>query len=99
MFGIDSAQLRATLNGSGTMRLHGRTEQIVLELGGAGTLDAGGCSASVAQVRLSGAGTLSVNASTEVSGQLTGAGTLRLVGVPVHERLTTTGVVHIQRGN
>jgi len=73
---IRSARFTATFGGAGQLALSGRTERLVLTLGGTGAADAAALTAQSARVIVAGTGTAHVIATRELDATVSGTGTI-----------------------
>lgn len=77
---VSGARFRATLAGSGGLRIGGAVEELELSLSGSGDANAYGLDARAAQVKLSGSGDVYVGARDTLSVDLTGSGDVHVRG-------------------
>ena len=79
------------LSGASSVSLEGTASDIILDLSGASTADLSDFRVDNAQVDLSGASNVTVNASGRLSGDLSGASRLEYVGNPTLGDISASG--------
>ena len=84
--GIDTDVLAATVGGSGTVRISGRTERQRVNVSGSGSYEAEGFESTEATVDVEGTGSAVVNASGALDATVGGAGSVEYVGDPTVEQ-------------
>jgi hypothetical protein len=89
--GVDAASFSASLPGSGTMQVSGRTEHLTADLSGSGRMDMHGLIARAVEVQLSGSGEVQVHATDSIDAEVSGSGSVRYAGDPPHVTRTVTG--------
>lgn len=80
--GLHASQFEATLSGASQVKSDGSAQKVQLSLSGASRLDFSHVSSQVAQIDASGASQAKIDASQEISGDLSGASNLRYSGNP-----------------
>lgn len=86
--------LALDLSGAGKATASGTAERVALKLSGAGKVDLLGLHAKSADVKISGAGQASVWAETELTANLSGAGSVKYKGSPrVEQKVSGAGRV------
>lgn len=93
--GVDASSFTASLPGSGTMLVTGRTTDLRADLQGSGQLSLRGLVARDAEVRLSGSGVVEVYATGSLDAQVSGSGSVMYAGRPssVTTAVSGSGVV------
>ena len=93
--GVDSPSFTASLPGSGTMLVAGRTDHLEASLPGSGQMIMHGLIARTAEVQLSGSGNIHVFATDSLDAELSGSGSIMYAGNPPHvtPRVTGSGTV------
>src|SRR5262245_22571895 len=79
---LDSDRLSISVEGAAGGNLAGRVDDLTIEIKGAGILSAGELKAKRAKVTMYGAGQVTVNASDELDGEVSGAGMIWYIGSP-----------------
>jgi hypothetical protein len=91
---VNCASLKLTLSGAGHATLSGRADRAVLNISGAGDINAGELKATAVEAHVSGAGIISVWATDELKAKVSGAGKVRYNGEPrVEQRVSGAGSV------
>lgn len=75
--GITGERFAAALRGSGSIELTGRVDALAVDLDGSGSLVAVGLIATTATVELAGSGSAEVNASEQLTADVSGSGSVR----------------------
>ena len=75
--GITGERFAASLRGSGSIELTGRVDALAAKLDGSGSLVAVGLVASSATIELAGSGSAEVNASEQLTADVSGSGSVR----------------------
>jgi len=96
--GFDGGDLALDVRGAGDFDLQGRCDQLVIDMKGAGNIDADDLICSDVAVDLRGAGNVSVHASRSVDADLRGVGHIAVAGNPgtVTKNVSGLGVVRIK---
>jgi Putative auto-transporter adhesin, head GIN domain len=79
---LDTDSLSITISGAASGSFAGRSDDLSINVSGAGSLDAVDLRAKRATVVVSGAGDVTVNASEELDARVSGAGDISYVGSP-----------------
>jgi len=79
---LDGEKLSILVEGAAGGNLSGRVDDLTIEIQGAGMLSAGELKAKRAEVSVQGAGQVTVNASDELDGEVSGAGIIWYIGSP-----------------
>lgn len=93
---LDVRSLSVNIAGSGEFKFSGKARTADLKLSGMGDLDALPLETSEAMVNLSGAGTVRVSCSDNISVNASGTGSVVYRGTP-HLDLNTNGMVNVRR--
>jgi hypothetical protein len=96
--GVDVPSFTASLPGSGTMRVAGRTDLLSASLGGSGQMELHGLIARAVEAQLSGSGEIQVYAVDSLDAEVSGTGSVVYAGNPpqVDRVVTGTGAVEPQ---
>lgn len=84
---LDEPTFTASMDGTGSLRLSGKVDQLKIDLSGTGSCDARDLVARRVSVTLSGTGSVRVNAVDELNADVSGTGSIRYKGSP---KLTKT---------
>ena len=88
----------AELGGNGVLRVSGRADDLAATLSGVGTADLARLAAHSVHAVLSGAGRLTVTASSALDASLSGAGSIVYSGSPANVKTDVTGAGTITSG-
>jgi len=86
----------AIVRGAGDVILEGNSASVSLDVSGSGTVDASRWIARYATISLSGAGTLRVYASETITGAVSGAGDITVLGEPPVRHIDVAGAATVQ---
>lgn len=91
---LDVRQLEARLSGAGNIEANGTAEELDIRISGVGGFDAPKLESQVATVRISGAGSATVNVVDDLTARVSGAGSVKYYGSPtLHEDVSGAGSV------
>jgi hypothetical protein len=79
---IDAPSFTASIDGTGSLKLSGKTDQLKIDVNGTGSCDARDLVAKRASVDVTGTGEVRVNASDELNAKASGTGSIRYKGSP-----------------
>jgi hypothetical protein len=79
---LASEKLSILVEGAAAGKLSGRSDDLTIDIKGAGVLSAGDLKAKRAKVSVQGAGQVTVNASDELDAEMSGAGIIWYIGEP-----------------
>jgi hypothetical protein len=79
---LELERLRAEINGAGTWKLGGSTDELDVEINGMGSFDSPELASRVARVVISGSGNVVVQVSETLDAEIDGAGSIRYIGSP-----------------
>src|SRR5262249_39761449 len=79
---LDGDRLSISVEGAAGGNLSGRVDNLIISIKGAGAISAGELKAKRAKVTVEGAGQVTVNASDELDGEVSGAGIIWYIGSP-----------------
>jgi hypothetical protein len=79
---LESEKLSILVEGAAAGKLSGRSDDLTIDIKGAGLLSAGDLKAKRAKVSVQGAGQVTVNASDELDAEMSGAGIIWYIGDP-----------------
>lgn len=86
---VASPEINAiTINGSGDMRILGKSDSADIKLSRSGDLDAGNLVCGTVSAKVTGSGDLTCHASESVSTDITGSGEITVKGGPKHVQST-----------
>ena len=88
-------QLTANISGSGEVDADGQTEQLNIDISGSGTFVGTQLVAQKATIKVAGSGNIVAQVKQEVSGSLTGSGSLVISGNPKSRGLNSTGSAQV----
>ena len=90
-----------TLNTSGAsdVKLKGATEEFIIDASGASSVKTKEFEADVIRVKASGASDIAVNAKQEITGSVSGASDVKVLGNPAINTLTTSGASDFRTGD
>jgi hypothetical protein len=93
--GVDTPSFTASLPGSGTMLVSGRTDHLEASLPGSGQMNMHGLLARTVEVQLSGSGEVEVLATESLDAEVSGSGAVMYAGNPpdVTQSVTGSGAV------
>jgi hypothetical protein len=91
---LTATDLAVQMSGAGSVKLAGRVTTQNVQIGGLGNYDAADLESQDAHVTLSGAGSATVWAQTELDADLSGAGIVSYYGEP-HVSSSATGLVNV----
>lgn len=94
--GVDASSFTASLPGSGTMHVAGRTQQLDVSLPGSGQMSMSGLIARSVQAQLSGSGQILVHATDSLDAEVSGSGSVRYAGSPPQVTSAVTGSGTVQ---
>lgn len=97
--GINTNKAILKLSGAGQIALTGNAQNITVEHTGAGSVDCANLLAQNANIKLSGAGNVSINATEKVDAVLTGVGNITLQQQPKSIQQTIKGLGSIKYSN
>lgn len=97
--GLAQASLAVDLSRASNATITGKVEALTLECSGASKIAATGVTAEKAVVSVSGASTIEVNASKEVTGSASGASTVRYTGSPGTLSVSASGASTVKQSN
>lgn len=89
---INCNELEVDISGAGTVRLEGKAERLDAEVSGAGNIKGKLLIVQKANLRVSGAGNVSVSATRSVKARVSGAGNVNVYGNPLDIDQRTSGV-------
>jgi hypothetical protein len=81
--GVDSQRLKASIGGSGSVRISGRAAQQTLILNGSGAMDLRDLQGRSCELAMAGSGSAQVNASESLQVDLSGSGQVMYLGSPM----------------
>ena len=87
--------LNATISGSGATDVDGQTQQLNIDISGSGSFVGAQLVAQKANIKVAGSGNIVAQVKQEVSGSLTGSGSLVISGNPKIRNLINTGSAKI----
>ena len=91
---LNVRQLEARLSGAGNIEANGTTQDLDIRISGVGGFDAPKLESQVATVRISGAGSATVNVVDDLTARVSGAGSINYFGSPtLHEDVSGAGSV------
>lgn len=91
---IDTDRLTAEISGSGSARLAGRADEVVLKISGSGACQAADLHCKTAAVSISGSGDAVINATDRVRADVSGSGTVKYLNNPsVEQHVSGSGDV------
>ena len=96
--GVDAQQFTAVLGGNGALHVSGRAADLDAILSGVGTADLAGLRAQRVHAVLSGAGRLTVAASSGLDAALSGTGSIVYTGSPASVKSVVTGAGTVTSG-
>ncbi|MFL6799394.1 MAG: head GIN domain-containing protein [Xanthobacteraceae bacterium] len=79
---LDAPTFTVTMDGTGSLKLTGKVDELKVGLSGTGSCDASGLVAKRASVDASGTGNVRVNVTDELKAKVTGTGSIRYKGSP-----------------
>ncbi len=88
---VHADSFTASLPGSGTMLVSGRTEHLDASLPGSGQMNMHGLVAHDVEVQLSGSGEIQVHATETLHAEVSGSGAVFYAGNPPHVTTSVTG--------
>lgn len=92
---LQAKTLNCTLSGAGGLSASGTVDSLELRLSGVGSFDGTDLLTLIADVRLSGVGSATVNVQDDLSARVSGLGSVRYLGNPkVHEQVSGLGSVN-----
>jgi len=94
--GIKTARFALDVGGSGTLDLAGTAEDLTVDMGGAGNINAKDLATKTATVTLGGTGNATLTATDKLSAKLTGVGNVTVYGHPKSVSKSVTGVGSIR---
>ena len=89
--GISGTDFRADLSGASTVVLEGECQKLTAGISGASTLNAKSLNAKTASIQASGASNAHVLVTESITGNASGASTVRYTGDPAHASVSTSG--------
>jgi hypothetical protein len=91
---LNVRQLEARLSGAGNIEANGTAQELDIRISGVGGFDAPKLESQVATVRISGAGSATVNVVDDLTARVSGAGSISYYGSPtLHEDVSGAGSV------
>jgi len=79
---VDAADVRATISGSGKLKLSGVADESVFDISGSGEIDSYDLSVITCRARISGSGDMWVNAEQNLHANISGSGNIFYFGNP-----------------
>ncbi len=79
---IDAGDISAVISGSGSIRMEGTAEDLDLGVSGSGDIMASGLKSSRADIRVSGAGNVEIDAEKSIDAHISGSGNVFYKGSP-----------------
>lgn len=96
---LETTRLDASLTGSGSLTLQGKTREQVIDITGAGSYNAEEFECDYTEIESSGAGTARVVANKELKADCSGAGSVRYRGNPDRVYADSDGAGSVKRMN
>ncbi len=94
--GLDQAEIRIVLQGSGRVGAIGRVGNLDVTVQGSGDVEASGLLAEYGELRISGFGNIAVTVDSEVCAEISGTGSIVVRGNPARRRERVTGMGSIR---
>jgi hypothetical protein len=95
--GIEGESFTVTISGSGVVNAIGRTDTLVVTLGGSGDAQLQDLAAREVQARMSGSGRILVHATEKIDAAVSGTGSIVYTGDPEHVSSQVSGVATVTR--
>jgi len=95
--GLNVQNLTVSLSGAGNFELSGTADNAHINMSGAGRVDALGLSTRVASANLSGAGTVRISCSDELTVSASGVGTVEYRGSPTVDLARSSGLTTVRQ--
>lgn len=92
---LNAQVLALKSSGASSVKLEGAAQEFNLDVSGATDLKAGKLAATTVVVKASGASDLTINATTEINGTVSGASDLKVLGSPTTNNVKTSGASSI----
>ena len=92
---LESTTLNIASSGAGDIELEGSATDVVFDISGASEISAYQFACKNAKINMSGAGSIKINASDNISGKVSGASALYYKGKPSINNLSVSGVAKI----
>jgi len=83
MLKVDAKNMLMDCSGASQMDLYGSAESIMMDISGASHMDASDLEVKICEAEISGASSAKVNVSSELSAEVSGAGSLKYTGDPI----------------
>jgi hypothetical protein len=95
--GVEGESFTVTISGSGVVNAIGRTDTLVVTLGGSGDAQLQDLAAREVRARMSGSGRILVHAAEKIEASVSGTGSIVYTGDPEHASSKVTGVGTVTR--
>jgi len=94
---LEVYEMKTNVSGASTLTLSGSVKEHSISFSGAGTLDAENLVAEVTRIKLSGAGSATVNALKLLDADLSGIGSISYIGEPLSKIVKNSGLGSINK--
>lgn len=96
---VELEEMKTIASGASSLKLWGIAKKHVVDMSGAGSIDAANLVTQTTQIALSGAGSATVNAREVLEASLSGIGSIRYTDEPVTKVFNTSGLGSIKKAN